>query len=301
MAAEQLLVGLDLGGTNIKGCVLDAHEGVVSESATVPTQAGNGPEAVVANLAQLGQSLLGDAAGPVGLGVPGLFDGESGTVHLLPNFPGSWAGYPLGETVSELLRRRVHVVNDARAFTLAEAELGAGAGADLLLGVTLGTGVGGGLVIDGRLHLGAFGTAGEFGHQIVCAGGKPCGCGNRGCVEAYARADVLCADAGRATASEVYRGAREGDPQCVAAVDAAADALAIGIANMVTVLGVATVVVGGGIASAADTLLDPLRRYLQRRLTMVSADGVEIMPAQLGSYAGAVGAALAARDARPAR
>ena len=131
----------------------------------------------------------------IGLGIPGLFDPADGRVLLFPNLPGPWAGYPLRARLEQELGRGVQMINDARAFTLAEGTLGAGAGCGTLVCVTLGTGIGGGVMIDGKLHLGAFGVAGEIAHQTVLPDGPLCGCGNHGCVEALARSDVL-ADGG---------------------------------------------------------------------------------------------------------
>ena len=172
-------LGLDLGGTNVKAVVLDGSELVAS--ATFPTDAPRGPRAVVDRLEVARWAT--DHHGPVeiGLGIPGLFDPTDGRVLLFPNLPGPWSGYPLRAMLEKELGRPVHMINDARAFTLAEGTVGAGAGCSTLVCVTLGTGIGGGVMIDGRLHLGAFGVAGEIAHQTVLPDGPLCGCGNRGC------------------------------------------------------------------------------------------------------------------------
>jgi glucokinase len=293
-------LGLDLGGTNIKTVVLEARDGGFRPvaSSAAPTHADRGPAAVVDRLVELGRAAI-EAHGPVeaaGLGIPGLFDRSAGTAVLIPNLPGPWPGRPLRDPLASGLGVPVTLVNDARAFTLAEARLGAGRGCRTLLGVTLGTGVGGGIVVEGRLHLGAWGVAGEVGHQTVLPDGPPCGCGNRGCVEALARADVLARLAGRATAEEVYAGVREGDERCREAVATVAEYLGIALANVVTVLGPERVVVGGGIAAAGELALGPIREAIRRRLTLVPAAEVEVVPAALGTGAGAVGAALAAAE-----
>lgn len=185
------------------------------------------------------------------------------------------------------------MVNDARAFTLAEGTIGAGAGCSTVACVTLGTGVGGGLMFGGRLHRGAFGVAEEIGHQTVLTDGPLCGCGNRGCVEALVKADALASDAGRSSASEVFEGARGGDQACLAAVRRWAEFLGIGLANVVTIVGPDRIVVGGGIAEAGDLVLDPITEAVRRRVTLVPTESIDIVPAVFGRFSGAVGAALA--------
>lgn len=297
-------LGLDLGGTNIKGVVVEVKPDgvpVALARASAPTHAAEGPEAVTNRIVALGLQLA--EAHPsvhgVGVGVPGLFNTGTGVIDFFTNLPGPWPGFPLRDCVADRLGVPALVMNDARAFTLAEGRMGAGQGASTMVGITLGTGVGGGVLINGRLHLGRWGTAGEIGHVLVSAddGAAPCGCGVSGCVEAYARADVLCALAGRASAEEVYAAAREGDPVAASAVLAVARHLGTALASVVNVLGPDRIVVGGGIAAAGDTLLDPLRTALRGRIRLVPVDEVDVVPAVLGSYAGAMGAAIAAADA----
>ncbi len=167
-------LGLDLGGTNIKVAVLE-RSGVTDEAprlvadGSVRTHAERGPDGVAAALIEAGRAAMAEH-GPVetaGVGVPGLFDRATGRILLFPNFPGPWVQYPLRERLVEGLGMPVAFINDARAHTLAEARMGAGRGAATIAMLTLGTGIGGGLVIDGKLHLGATGTAGEIGHQTV--------------------------------------------------------------------------------------------------------------------------------------
>lgn len=289
-------LGLDLGGTNIKVAVI-AGDGDVFEVVTtkvVETGAADGPEGVTDNLERVGREALatGDMA-TIGLGVPGHFDPDTGRVLLFPNLPGEWHGFPLRDRLESALGAPVRMVNDARAFTLAEGLMGSGRGCHTVACVTLGTGVGGGLMIDGRLHLGAFGVAGEIGHQTVLPDGPLCGCGNRGCVEALVRSDVLASNGGRRDAASVFQGAREGDNRCIAAVAQMADFLGIGLANVVTMFGPDRIVVGGGIAEAGDLVLEPVTAAVKRRVTLVPTDRIEIVPATFGLFAGAVGAALA--------
>ena len=293
------LLGLDLGGTNIKSVVLEVDGDSIEVTAvgTAPTHADRGPAGVVDRLIEVGSEVIA-RDGPVaavGLGVPGLFDRDEGTIELFPNLPGPWKGHPMRDPVAGGLGLDVTLVNDARAFSLAESTIGAGRGCSTVVCITLGTGIGGGIVIDGRLHLGAWGVAGEIGHQTVDPDGPLCGCGNRGCVEALAKAEALVELAGKSDAEEVYRTAVEGDADSLAAIDTVATWLGIGLANVVTILGPDRIVVGGGIAAAGDLALDPIRAVVRQRVTLVPSDQIEVVTADLGPTAGAVGAALAAR------
>lgn len=289
-------VGLDLGGTNIKTAILarEDYDFEILTTDSAETGAASGPDSVTENLIAAAREMAAaDQVETYGLGVPGHFERETGRILLFPNLPGQWQDYPLRSRLEDALGHDVWMVNDARAFTLAEGILGAGRGCSTVACITLGTGVGGGLMIDGRLHRGAFGVAGELGHQTVLPDGPLCGCGNRGCVEALVRADVLASNAGRASASAVFEGAREGDNRCIAAVSQMADFLGIGLANVVTLFGPDRIVVGGGIAEAGDLVLGPIETAVKRRVTLVPTESIEIVPAHFGRFAGAVGAALA--------
>jgi glucokinase len=295
-------LGLDLGGTNIKGVVVELRDGVPVElvRAAAPTVGHEGPAAVTERMLALGRRLAGECDGvaAVGIGVPGLFDRATGVVQFFTNLPGPWPGFPLRDRIGEGLGVPATIMNDGRVFTLAEGRMGAGRGCATLVGITLGTGVGGGVLIGGRLHLGHWGIGGEIGHLVVEAGADAalCGCGARGCLEAYLRADVLSSLGGRASAEEVYAGAREGDPACRAAVDSACRHLGAALASLVNLLGPECIVIGGGVAAAGETLLEPLRAEVYRRLQLVPGRDVRIVPAVLGSLAGAIGAAVAAAD-----
>ncbi|HYO18261.1 MAG TPA: ROK family protein [Dermatophilaceae bacterium] len=296
-------LGIDLGGTNIKGVILELPDGDLTEArvvaeARVPTQASQGPDVVMEGMAELGRQLMA-AHGPVhaaGVAVPGLYDAGAGTIVLFPNLPGPWLGQPLPARLSQAWGVPTALINDARAFTLAEVRMGAAAGRSTVVCVTLGTGIGGGVVIDGRLRSGPHGRAGEVGHQVIMPGGPPCGCGNEGCLESLAKAEVLAAAAGTATAREAYDAARAGDPTAQAAVEAVAGHLGHALGNLVTVLIPERIVIGGGIADAGEILLAPLRQAIAATAVLVPADWYEVVPASLGSRAGAMGAALWAAE-----
>lgn len=289
-------LGLDLGGTNIKVALVDTDRldlgtDWLAVTDTVPTRAELGPDAVTDRLVEIASSY--PKADSIGVGVPGVFDRESGTIELFPNLGGAWKGHPLLAKMNAALGRSVKLINDARAFTLAEGTVGAGRGAHTLICVTLGTGIGGGVMIEGRIHLGALGTAGEVAHQIVVPDGPLCGCGNRGCAEPIAQAEAVAKRAGKESIEEVYTAVRAGESRSIEAVEYAARYLGISLANAVALLAPDRIVIGGGIAQAGDIVIDPIRRALKEHLTLVPPESVEVVAASLGPNAGAIGAALA--------
>lgn len=295
-------LGLDLGGTNIKVAVVegggDRELPRVVSTAQYATNAARGPHAVTDRLIEVGAGTIGEV-GPIdaaGLGVPGLFEAGTGRIILFPNLPGPWEGHSLRDPVTEALGVPTALINDARAFVLAEGTIGAGRGCHTLVGITLGTGIGGGIMIDGQVILGAFGTASEVGHQIIATDGPLCGCGNRGCVEALAKAEALATLAGQQDAATVYRLAAEGDSTCLAAIDTVAGYIGIGLANVVTLLGPSCIVIGGGIVAAGELVLGPIREAMRSHVTLAPAEQVSVVPAELGNWAGAIGAALAGRN-----
>ncbi len=297
---ESRHLGLDLGATNLKRAVVSQRAGtwrtIDREQTSTATTADLGavPAAVVAQLAELARDAVDRWPGiaSVGIGVPGLYDPAAGTTRFLVNVPGPWAGQPVAGPVGEAVRLPAFLVNDARAFGLAELRLGAGRGASSMVGLTLGTGVGGVFAVDGRVQQGHDGTAGEIGHQTIDPDGPWCGCGNRGCLEAYARADQIAAACGTATAEEAVRAAEAGDVQARAGLAEVGRYLGIGLANMITVISPDRIVLGGGVAAAGELLFAPIRSEIARRVRTTSPDAVEIVPAELGVWAGAIGAAI---------
>ena len=298
-------LGLDLGATNLKWAILTRSEGDWTTVARdqvrtrIEADATAVPTAVVEQLAEVANEAI-RAWGPVatvGIGVPGLYDPVGGTTRFLVNLPGPWAGQPVAGPVGDALGVPVHLINDARAFGLAELRLGAGRGADSMIGLTLGTSIGGVVAVGGRVIHGHDGTAGEIGHQTIDPDGPWCGCGNRGCLEAFARADQIAAACGTATAEEAVGRARAGDPVALRGLANIGRYLGIGIANMITVLSPDKVVIGGGISVSADLLLGPIRDELQRRVRTTSLDAVEVVAAELGTWAGAIGAAIHGAEA----
>ncbi len=294
-------LGIDFGVTNLKWAVVehDDDEWRILDHGQIPTLSAEGPEAVIARIAALAQSQVGrwsDIA-TLGIGVPGLYDPAAGTTRFLVNMPGDWANRPVAAPVNAALDLPVALINDARAFGLAELRLGAARGARAMVGLTLGTGVGGVIAIDGYVHLGHDGTGGEVGHQTIDPDGPPCGCGNNGCLEAYARADRIAAACGTETAEAAVVAARAGDAQALAGFAEVGRYLGIGLANMVAVISPDKIVIGGGIAAAGDLLLTPIREELRRRVRTTSLDAVDVVTAELGTWAGAIGAAVHGAEA----
>jgi glucokinase len=250
---------------------------------------------------------MGDAAehlreawpriGSVGVGVPGLFDASSGVTSFLPNLGPDWVDRPLGQRLSERLHLPISLINDARAFGLAELRLGAGRDCATMVGLTLGSGVGGVVVVDGRVHFGHAGTGGEVGHQTLLPDGPPCTCGNRGCLEAFARADAVAAACGTVTAEEAVAAAQAGDRTALDGMERVGTWLGIGIANLIVVLTPDRVVLGGGVSGAGDLLIGPIQREVRRRVHVTDLDAIEIVTAQLGTWAGAIGAAVHGAEA----
>jgi glucokinase len=318
-ADERFLIGVDVGGTSIKlgRLRLGAHdlEGFRSR----PTGAGRPHEAVLRDLAEGVRELAADAAGTlagVGVGLPATLS-RDGRIEVLPNFAPGWFGVDVAAALTDATGVRAVALNDARAFTLAEARLGAAAGAASAFGVTLGTGVGGGLVVAGQLYGGASGNAGEFGHHVHDPHGPRCGCGSHGCIETYASAPALVASVmrpfvqgavpelvrladgrlERVTPALIAQAAAAGDPICREALDRVALVLGVGLANVTTVVSVERIVVGGGMAGLGDALLDPVRRTLAAYCRTAGDHLPPIVAAALGERAGALGAALVAADA----
>ena len=289
-------VGLDLGGTNLKWTVVEhlGDDWHTVDRGHVPTLAAEGPDAVIGRLADTAAAACARWPGvtTVGIGVPGLYDPARGTTRFLVNVPGAWADRPVADPVSAALGLPVALINDARAFGLAELRLGAGRGASTVVGLVLGTGVGGFVAVAGQVHQGHDGTAGEVGHQTINPDGPWCGCGNRGCLEAYARADQLALACGAVSPEAAVEAARRGEQRALDGLVRVGRYLGIGIANLISILSPDRVVIGGGVAAAGDLLLDPIRAELRGRVHATSLEAVELVTAELGTWAGSIGAAV---------
>lgn len=305
-ASVDLHLGLDLGATNLKWAVVEHTRGRWRQldRGQLPTRVGGGPDAVVGQLAEVVGRVAAAHPGvaSVGIGVPGLYDPGTGRTRFLPNIPGDWAGRPVAEPVRAAVGIPTVLINDARAFGLAELRLGAARGVRSMIGLTLGTGVGGAVAFGGRIYLGLDGTAGEIGHQTLDPEGLACNCGNRGCLEAYARADRIANLCGTASVEEAVARARAGDERARDGLAEVGRCLGIGIANMIVVLTPERVVIGGGVSGAGELILAPIRRELAARVRVTAVECVQLVVAELGTWAGAVGAAIyGAEQAAPGR
>ena len=290
-------LGIDLGGTNIKFAVIGINENTLHEIAKgqISTEAEFGPEHVTERIADLIRTHDREhALASVSVAVPGIFDHDNGEILLFPNLPGNWNRFPLVASLEKLTGKHVSLINDARAFCLAESTLGAGRGHRFVACIVLGTGVGGGLVIDGKIHEGATKGAGEIAHQVVMHDGPLCGCGTRGCLEALTSSAAISTLAGAPSPEEAYKRAKSGDLQAMDAFRKVGSWLGIGLANVNAVFSPSIFIIGGGVAQAGDLLLDFIRKELQERNNLWSNSNFEVIPAQLSFFAGATGAALKA-------
>jgi glucokinase len=306
-------IGVDVGGTKCLGVVLDDDGSIVDERRT-RTPAGASQDMLVDAVADVAAGLQGGRALPVGVGVPGLVD-EDGVLRFAPNIRGV-TELPVATELTARLGVAVHVDNDANCAARAEHQLGAGHQRKHVILVTLGTGIGGGVIVDGRLMRGAHGFAGEIGHMVIEAGGQPCPCGQRGCWERYASGSGLGRVAREAAHARQIPHVVElagGDPEAVrgehvtqaaAAGDAAAQDVmarfgwwvALGLANLANAFDPECFVLGGGLIEAGEILLDPVRAsFLELVEGAAHRPPVDIVPATLGEHAGAIGAALLAQ------
>lgn len=289
-------LGLDLGATNVKWVVVerDGETWTSLAHGQLPTDAAEGGDAVIGRMAETALRARANWPGieSVGVGVPGLFDAERGITTFLPNLPPDWTDRAVAEPLRDRLGLPVQLINDARAFGLAELRLGAGRGCRTMVGLTLGSGVGGVVVVNGHVHFGHAGTGGEVGHQTLLPDGPRCTCGNRGCLEALTRADAVAAACGTATPEEAVHAAQSGDRRALDGLAEIGRWLGLGIANLIVVLTPDRVVIGGGIAAAGDLLLEPIRSEVRQRVRVTDLGAVEIVTAELGTWAGSIGAGV---------
>jgi len=293
-------LGVDLGGTNIKYAVIEIDGTSIKEvlKDQISTEAKNGPDHVTDRIATLIKKIDGEMPiVGVAVAVPGIFNHDTGEILLFPNLPGAWENYPFTKKLTEATGKSIALINDARAFCLAESTLGAGRGHRYVACIVMGTGVGGGLVIDGKVHEGATRGAGEIAHQVVAPDGPVCGCGTRGCVEALTSSAAISAMAETKTPEEAYERAKAGDEKAIAAFRSAGKWLGIALANVNAVFSPEVFVVGGGVAQAGDLVLDFIRAELHERNHLWPNSAFKVVPAQLSFFAGATGAALKAAEA----
>lgn len=320
-ASSTFVVGVDLGGTNLVVGAMPADGSREIGVHTLPTRADLGADAVVARICEMIETTIattrretgasrGDFAG-FGVGSPGPLDREKGLVIVTPNL--GWKDFPLRDRIAEKVRLTGTLDNDANCATLGEWWLGAARGGRNVVGFTLGTGIGGGLILDGRLYHGVSDVAGEIGHMTIDTNGRRCGCGNYGCLEAYASGPAIAArarealangepsvlhelcdgDLAKLTAAIVYKASAQGDAIASEVVRETARFLGTGVANILNVFNPDVVVLAGGVAQAGDSLFVPLRAEVRRRAFKPAVDACRIVPGALGGSAGMVGAVAA--------
>jgi glucokinase len=292
--AQSTVVAVDVGGTTIKAALVDS-DGRELRRLVRATQTGHGPTHVVRQIGDVTLELAQPGTVAVGLSVPGIVDGSTGLARVAANL-GS-RDLPLGDLLGARLGLPVVVEQDARAATLAECELGHGREVPDLITVVIGTGIGAGLVVAGRLVTGASSSAGEFGHLPVHPDGELCPCGQRGCVEAYASAGGIARRYRAAggppdrTVAQIVAGL-DADPLARRIWSEAVQALALALASSTLLLDPALIVLAGGLSNAGDRLLEPLRTAVQRALAWRPAPPIKVSP--LGDGAGRAGAAILA-------
>lgn len=316
-----MYAAIDLGGTTISAALGDATGRLVVER-TIPTASHEGPSGVLARIGALINELAiqaGVKPAALGMGVPGLVDFAQGRTLFMPNLPTQWREVPVAATLRQITGCPVFLLNDARAAALGELVFGLGTSARTMVFYTLGTGIGGGVVIDGKLRMGAVGGAGEIGHQTIMVDGPLCGCGNRGCLETLASAPAITGEGVRLMRSglapklyELAQGeASNVDPRLMARAAANGDAnvqdalmralryLGIGAANMVVALHPDLIVYGGGMAALGSILTETVYAEIQKRVQMFPAGDVRVECSKLGSQAGILGAiALALKEGK---
>ena len=309
-------IGIDLGGTFIKAGVVD-ETGKILVKGSRPTGVERGHEATIRDMALLSLELV-ESSGltlndivAVGIGIPGVINNE-GVVPLLTNL--FWHDVPLIERMRGYIDKPIHVANDATVAGFAESIAGVSAGTRSSVFVTLGTGLGGGVVLDGKPFIGSHGVGTEIGHMMLVLGGVPCTCGNRGCWERYASATALIrmgrermaadpggmisreakGDAENVTAKLVVDCAKAGDPGAKAVFDDYVYYLAAGLANMVNAYDPEVIALGGGVSAAGSFLLDAVRKKLPELIFYKTMPYARVEIATLGNDAGLIGAAMLA-------
>ncbi|RKR13921.1 ROK family glucokinase [Arthrobacter oryzae] len=311
LGRKGLAIGVDIGGTKVAAGVVDAEGRILSQAKR--STPGSDPRAVEQVIVELVEELgAGHRIWSVGIGAAGWMDLDGSTVLFSPHL--AWRNEPLRDNLQRLLRRPVLLTNDADAAAWAEWRFGAGQGQSRLVCITLGTGIGGAMVMDGRLERGRFGVAGEFGHQIIMPGGHRCECGNRGCWEQYASGNALGrearelaaanspvaqellkavdGDVSRITGAIVTELAKAGDPTSRELLEDVGEWLGLGLANLAAALDPGKFVIGGGLCDAGELLVGPARKSFARNLTGRGfRPAAEIELAALGPNAGLIGAA----------
>jgi glucokinase len=290
---SDLFLGVDLGGTFVKLGVCD-RKGEVKGTVSIPTRPDRGPENTVRRIGEAAESLQKKTAKVRACcaGVPGPLDLERRILMKAHNLPG-WTNVRFPQMLGNRLVMPTYMENDANCAAWGEFVTGAGRGARSMVLYTLGTGVGGGIVINGEMWIGATGAAGALGHTIIDPDGPDCGCGQKGCVEQYASATAVAKKYGRGSAKDCFEAAKKGSKDALAVVDWSVEGLSVGVANTIQILYPDLVVLAGGMALAGEFLLDKVRVRVKKKVFDVFSGKLRIEASQVpGDDAGWLGAAL---------
>jgi len=307
----EVVLGVDIGGTNMKLCLLSCS-GKVIEEGMIPTVQEEGVEGAASRVNRwlVDNSFNEYRLAGVGIGCAGLINKDDGVVISSPNLPG-WEGASLKDVFKGVLGRDVIVENDANCAAFGEYASGAGKNSNTFVCITLGTGVGGGIIVDGKLLTGSRGFAGEIGHIVIDPSGPECGCGRRGCLEAFIGASAIVrmfmeelkkrrpgalADLDGITVRDISAYARDGDMVAIDVLKMTGKYLAMGLSVLMHLLNPDVVAVGGGVANAGELILEPARDELKGLLMHRVLGEVKIVRAELGSMASALGSAFLARE-----
>ena len=307
------IIGIDLGGTFIKAGSV-SKDGELQSEISLPSQGDIGPQAVVSQIAKAVEAVrkihVSDKLLGVGIGSPGLVDLDGGTVKYPPNLA-NWKVFRLGEEVSKAVGARVEVENDANAAAVGEMKFGAGKGLRDFIMITLGTGVGGGFIVDGKVFRGETGGAGEIGHTTVNMDGPLCGCGNRGCVEAYVGQRhlsrrvaeqlkshpeslinrLIAGDPDKLEPKIIGQAAGEGDKFALEVWKETGTYIGTAVATAFNMFDIGTLIIGGGVAEAGKPLFDSIEATIKERALAPLKQRAKVMKAQLANSAGIIGAA----------
>lgn len=306
-------IGIDVGGTNVKIALVD-DKGSILYSNSVPTRAEMGYEYTVNNIKQAIRDLMSETKVTniegIGFDFPGQIDYKNGIVRLAPNIPG-WVNIPIAKIIEDEFKIPTRIDNDVHCAALGELNFGAGKGCENFICMTVGTGIGSGIIINGKLVRGASNAAGELGHiKLQMHEGPLCGCGDHGCLEAFASGPSIVAMAeeyilggkstkfrelasgGEITPFIVAEAAKQGDPVARRIFARIGEYIGFGLSSVVNLLNPEKIIIGGGVADAGDILLDPIKETIKKRAMVVAGSAVEIVPAKLGNTAGVIGASL---------
>jgi glucokinase len=312
---ELLTLGIDLGGTKILTAVTNSQGKMLSRDHSI-TPASKGHETVIQSILDSAHSALEQAGvaisqiSAIGIGAPGISNPEAGIVFTSPNLPG-WRDVPLRDIIQSRLGKKAFLINDANAAALGELYFGAARGARNFIYITLSTGIGGGIVIDGKIYTGAIGTAGEVGHMTIDDNGPICNCGNKGCWETLASGTALAreakhrieegartsilkyadGDVEKVTAQVIQSAAEQGDSLAKELIAQTGYYVGVGLANLINIFNPELIVIGGGLSNIGDMLFGPAFKTAGERAYKEAFQAVRFVPAELGRNSGVLGAA----------